>query len=116
MGFATTEQEWAERAARHLKVELTRADLTYDELAERMKAHGFKETKAIHMMPKKTAPIMLATRWHVGLVLSPRPWRLRHNTAVLLNRRPDQLERGAALGIVLHPKSLGRWRRTSSDC
>nr|WP_281405803.1 DUF6471 domain-containing protein [Mesorhizobium sp. B3-1-6] len=111
MGFATTEQEWAEREARHLKVELTRADLTYDELAERMKAHGFKETKAIHMMPKKTAPIMLATRWHVGLVLSP-----RHNTAVLLNRRPDQLERGAALGIVLHPKSLGRWRRTSSDC
>ncbi|WP_413467868.1 hypothetical protein [Mesorhizobium sp. B2-8-5] len=46
--------------------------MTYDELAERMKAHGFKETKAIHLMPKKTAPIMLATRWHVSLVLSPR--------------------------------------------
>ncbi|MES0157553.1 DUF6471 domain-containing protein [Mesorhizobium sp. M0018] len=46
MGFATTEKEWAERAARHLKVELKRADLTYDELAERLKEHGFNETKA----------------------------------------------------------------------
>lgn len=46
MGFATTEKEWAERAARHLKAELKRANVTYDELAERMKAHGFNETKA----------------------------------------------------------------------
>ena len=46
MAFATTEKEWAERAARHLKVELKRADLTYDDLAERLKAHGFNETKA----------------------------------------------------------------------
>jgi hypothetical protein len=46
MTFAKTEQEWAERAARHLKAELKRADLTYDELATRLKKHGFKETKA----------------------------------------------------------------------
>lgn len=47
MGFAKTEAEWAERAARHLKAELKRADLTYDELAEKLKKHGFKdETKA----------------------------------------------------------------------
>lgn len=46
MGFAKTEQEWAERAARHLKAELKRADLTYEELADRLKKHGFKETKA----------------------------------------------------------------------
>lgn len=46
MGFAKTEREWAERAARHLKAELKRADLTYEELADRMKKHGFKETKA----------------------------------------------------------------------
>jgi hypothetical protein len=46
MAFATSEKEWAERAARHLKVELKRADLTYDELAERLKEHGFNETKA----------------------------------------------------------------------
>jgi hypothetical protein len=46
MGFAKTEREWAERAARHLKAELKRANLTYGELADRMKRHGFKETKA----------------------------------------------------------------------
>jgi hypothetical protein len=44
--FAKTEREWAERAARHLKAELKRADLTYEDLADRMKKHGFKETKA----------------------------------------------------------------------
>jgi hypothetical protein len=46
MAMAKTEREWAERAARHLKAELKRADLTYDELADRLKKHGFKETKA----------------------------------------------------------------------
>ena len=46
MVLAKTEQEWAERAARHLKAELKRADLTYEELAERLKKHGFAETKA----------------------------------------------------------------------
>ena len=46
MTFAKTETEWAERAARHLKAELKRANVTYEELAERIKKHGFKETKA----------------------------------------------------------------------
>ena len=46
MAYAKTEQEWAERAARHLKAELKRADVTYDELARRLKKHGFEETKA----------------------------------------------------------------------
>jgi virulence-associated protein VapD len=46
MAYARTEAEWAERAARHIKAELKRADLTYDDLAERLKKHGFKETKA----------------------------------------------------------------------
>ena len=46
MNFAKTEQEWAERAARHLKAELKRANITYEELAERLKNHGFSETKA----------------------------------------------------------------------
>ena len=41
-----SEKEWAERAARHLKAELKRADVTYEALAERLKAHGFEETKA----------------------------------------------------------------------
>ena len=46
MGFAQTEEEWAKRAALHLKAELKRAEVTYEELAERLKAHGFTETKA----------------------------------------------------------------------
>jgi hypothetical protein len=47
MAFAKTETEWAERASRHLKAELKRADLTYEDLADKLKKHGFKdETKA----------------------------------------------------------------------
>jgi virulence-associated protein VapD len=46
MAFAKTEREWAERVARHLKAELKRAEMTYDDLAEKMKKHGFNETKA----------------------------------------------------------------------
>ena len=46
MAFAETEKEWAERVARHLKAELKRADVTYEELALRLKEHGFDETKA----------------------------------------------------------------------
>jgi Domain of unknown function (DUF6471) len=46
MAYAKTEGEWAERAARHLKAELKRAELTYEDLAEKMKGHGFNETKA----------------------------------------------------------------------
>jgi hypothetical protein len=46
MGFATTQEEWEERARRYLKAELKRADVKYAELAERLKAHGFAETEA----------------------------------------------------------------------
>ena len=46
MAFAATENEWAERVARHLKAELKRADVTYEELAFRLREHGFEETKA----------------------------------------------------------------------
>jgi hypothetical protein len=46
MAIARTEQEWAEWAARHLKAELKRAEVTYEELAMRLQAHGFDETKA----------------------------------------------------------------------
>jgi hypothetical protein len=45
MGFAKTEHEIAERAARFLKAELKRADVTYEELATRMKKHGVQETR-----------------------------------------------------------------------
>ena len=46
MGIVKTEQEWAEAAARHIKAELKRAEVTYEELAERLQTHGFEETKA----------------------------------------------------------------------
>ena len=46
MAFADSEGEWAERVARHLKVELKRAGVTYEDLALRPKEHGFDETKA----------------------------------------------------------------------
>jgi uncharacterized protein CbrC (UPF0167 family) len=38
---------WEDRASRYLKAELKRADVTYEELAEKLAKHGFKsETKA----------------------------------------------------------------------
>ena len=39
-----------------LKVELKRAEVTYEELAERLKAHGFNETKAsiANKLPRAT--------------------------------------------------------------
>lgn len=45
MGFAKSEAEIAERTARYLKAELKRANVTYDELAERLKEHGLAETR-----------------------------------------------------------------------
>ena len=45
MGFAQTEAEIAERTARFLKAELKRADVTYEELAERLREHGLEETR-----------------------------------------------------------------------
>jgi hypothetical protein len=47
MGLAKTEAEWAERARAFLKNEIQKAEITYEDLAKRLKKHGFKdETKA----------------------------------------------------------------------
>lgn len=46
MNVVTKEREWAGRARRFLKVELKRAEVTYAELAERLKEHGLEETEA----------------------------------------------------------------------
>jgi len=43
---AQKQQSWEERAKRFLKAELARADVSYHELAERLKKHGLKETEA----------------------------------------------------------------------
>ena len=37
---------WEERAKRFLKAELKRADVSYQELAKRLKKHGLTETEA----------------------------------------------------------------------
>lgn len=37
--------EWAERSRRFLKAELKRAEVTYEELARRLKGMGIEETK-----------------------------------------------------------------------
>lgn len=43
----TSETEWAERAAAFLKHKLRESEVTYVELAKRLKKHGFKaETEA----------------------------------------------------------------------
>ncbi len=47
MGLAQSEKELSERASRFLKAELKRANITYAELAERLKEHGLMdETEA----------------------------------------------------------------------
>lgn len=47
MTYPTTDKEWADRTARYVKAQLKRHDMTYDDLAERMKPYGFTgETRA----------------------------------------------------------------------
>jgi 3-mercaptopyruvate sulfurtransferase SseA len=43
--FVSREREWTDRAKRFLKAELKRADVTYEELARRLREHGLDETK-----------------------------------------------------------------------
>lgn len=43
--FVSREREWMDRASRFLKAELKRADVTYEELARRLREHGLNETK-----------------------------------------------------------------------
>lgn len=43
MFMAKTGKRWEDRARLFLKAEIKRADITYEELAKRLEAHGFKE-------------------------------------------------------------------------
>ena len=46
MDFREAERQWAERSKRLLKAELKRADVTYEELARRLRERqGLNETK-----------------------------------------------------------------------
>ena len=44
--MAQKQLSWEERAKRFLKAELARSEVSYRELAERLKKHGLKETEA----------------------------------------------------------------------
>jgi hypothetical protein len=44
--MAEKQLSWEDRAKRFLKAELKRADVSYRELAERLKKHGLEETEA----------------------------------------------------------------------
>lgn len=46
MVLPKAEEEWGRRAADFLKAEMKKADVTYAELAKRLKKHGLKETEA----------------------------------------------------------------------
>jgi hypothetical protein len=46
MSIAAKEREWADRARRFVKAELKRAEVSYAELARRLKEHGLEETEA----------------------------------------------------------------------
>lgn len=44
--MAAKQPSWEDRAKRFLKAELKRAEVSYAELAERLKKHGLEETEA----------------------------------------------------------------------
>src|SRR6476661_6611866 len=46
MDFVSRECEWSDRAKRFLKAELKRANVTYEELARRLREHGLEETES----------------------------------------------------------------------
>jgi hypothetical protein len=45
MNATAKERELVERTKRFIKAELKRVDITYEELAERLREHGLQETK-----------------------------------------------------------------------
>jgi hypothetical protein len=67
MGLAATEKEIADRAARFIKAELKRADMTYGELAEKLKEHGLTgETEA--SIKSKLARGTFAATFLIGVI------------------------------------------------
>jgi hypothetical protein len=53
MPTAKTEDEWAARASAFLKRKLRECEVTYVDLAKKLKKHGFKETEASITMKLK---------------------------------------------------------------
>lgn len=46
MAYPKAQADWEARAAKFLKTKVAECQITYEELAKRMKKHGFSETKA----------------------------------------------------------------------
>ena len=46
MPITEKEREWAHRARRFVRAEIKRAEISYAELAQRLKEHGLEETEA----------------------------------------------------------------------
>lgn len=61
MGIAETEKELAGKASRFLKAEMKRAGVTYMQLAERMKEHGFAEETEASITSKLARGTFAAT-------------------------------------------------------
>jgi hypothetical protein len=71
MATAKSEAEWASRASAFLKQKLREADVTYVELAKRLKKHGLKETEAsiTNKLKRGTFPatFLIATLVAIGV-------------------------------------------------
>ncbi|MGC8534406.1 MAG: DUF6471 domain-containing protein [Rhizomicrobium sp.] len=61
MGLAKDEKELAARASRFLKAELKRANVTYGELAEKLKEHGLPNETADSIKSKLARGTFAAT-------------------------------------------------------
>jgi Domain of unknown function (DUF6471) len=46
LAMSPREQEWADKARRHIKAELRRAGIGYKDLVQRLHEHGIEETEA----------------------------------------------------------------------
>jgi hypothetical protein len=61
MGLAKSEDEIAGRVSRYIKAELKRADVTYEELAKRLKKHGLPNESADSIKAKLKRGTFAAT-------------------------------------------------------
>jgi len=61
MGIAATEKELASKTTRFLKAEMKRAGVTYAQLAERLRDHGFMEETEASISSKLARGTFAAT-------------------------------------------------------
>jgi len=66
MRIADTEKGLADKTARFIKAELKRANMTYEELAEKLKEHGLTETR--DSIAAKLKPGTFAATFLIGVI------------------------------------------------